>query len=96
MSTEKTRAYGNLRDIVERRGGTMVWHRAGYRYGAWEICLDHKRVVVEAMGVHSFPALDRFYVPSLDVTTPKTWDDYEYDLIPGAEEQFIEWICQQT
>ena len=74
----------------------MTWHRAGYRYGAWEIVLDGKRVVVEAMGVHSFPALDRFYVPSPETATPKTWDDYEDDLIPDAEEQFIAWIQQQT
>ena len=58
--------------------------------------LDGKRVVVEAMGVHAFPALDRFYVPSPDVPSPKTWDDYEYELIPGAEEQLIEWIHQQS
>ena len=90
------RAYGKLRDIVEHRGGAMVWHRAGYRHGAWEISLEGKRVVVEAMGVHSFPALDRFYVPRPDVPSPKTWDDYEYDLIPGAEQQFIDWIRQQT
>ena len=94
MSVE-TRAYGKLRAIIERRGGTMVWHRTGYRYGAWEISLEGKRVVVEAMGVRSFPALSRFYVPRLEVPSPKTWDDYEYELIPNAEKQFVEWIRQQ-
>jgi hypothetical protein len=91
MSGE-TRVYGKIRDIIERRGGSMVWHRSGYRYGAWEISLDGKRVVVEAMGVQSFPALDRFYKSSQEVAVPKTWDDYEDELVDGAEEQLIAWI----
>ena len=53
MSAE-TRPYGKIRDMVERRGGTMIYRRQGYRYGAWEISLGGKRVTVESMGFAGF------------------------------------------
>jgi len=88
MSTEKkSRAYGKLRDIIERRGGSMVYRRQGYRYGAWEISLDGKRAVVEAMGARTFPAFDRLFVPKVE--NPKTWDDYSDKFIPDAEQQLL-------
>jgi hypothetical protein len=86
MST-KIRAYGKVRDIIERRGGRMAWQRQGSRYGTWEISLDGKTAVIEAMGCRSFPALDRLYVP--DVATPKTWDDYRDELVSDAEDQLL-------
>jgi hypothetical protein len=86
-TTTKRRAYGRLRDIIERRGGMMAYRRQGYRFGAWEISLDGKRASIEAEGRRTFPALDRLFVP--DVPNPKTWDDYRDELVPGAEEQLF-------
>jgi hypothetical protein len=45
-SGAESRAYGKLRDVIEHRGGTMLYRREGYRYGAWEISLDGKTVVI--------------------------------------------------
>ena len=83
----KSRAYGMLRDIIERRGGMMIYQRKGYRRGAWEISLDGKRAVIESQGRRTFPKLDRLFVP--DIPAPKTWDDYRNELVPGAEEQLL-------
>ena len=88
MSTQKkTRAYGKLRDIIERRGGSMAYRRQGYRYGAWEISLDGKRAVIEAMGARTFPAFDSLFVPRVE--NPKTWDDYSATLVSDAEQQLL-------
>src|SRR5262245_921966 len=86
MSTE-TRAYGNLRDIIERRGGTMTYERQEYRHGAWGISLDGKTAVFESTGNRRFPALDRLYVPK--VARPQTWDDYSDELVADAERQLL-------
>lgn len=86
MSTEpERRAYGKLRDIIERRGGSMTWRRQDYRYGAWEIALDGKTAIIEATGSRTFPTLDRLYVPKF--ANPKTWDDYSDELVSDAEHQ---------
>jgi hypothetical protein len=84
-TTTKRRAYGKLRDIIERRGGTMVYQKRGYRHGAWEILLDGKRATFVAMGCKTFPPLDRLYIPA--VPNPKTWDDYREELVADAEYQ---------
>ena len=81
------RAYGKLRDIIEAKGGIMVYKRQGYRWGAWEISVGGKSTVVESEGRRAFPKLDRLYVPK--VKSPKTWDDYSNELIPGAEEGLV-------
>jgi len=81
------RAYGKLRDTIERRGGTMEYRREGYPHGAWEISLGKGRVILRAEGARTFPALDALYVPK--IPHPKTWDDYHHKLIPGAEEQLL-------
>ncbi|MFH1021767.1 MAG: hypothetical protein V1809_00085 [Planctomycetota bacterium] len=80
----KKRAYGKLRDIIERRGGSMRFLRQGYRYGAWEISLEGKTAIIEATGSQSFPPLDKLYVPV--VPHPSTWNDYG-ELMPDAEQQ---------
>jgi hypothetical protein len=88
MSTKtKRRSYGQLRDIIERRGGIMEYRRQGYRYGAWEISLKGKRVTIEATGFRTFPKLDRLFVPA--VADPKTWDDYSGVLVADAEQQLF-------
>jgi hypothetical protein len=85
----KPQAYRELRDIIERHGGTMVYQRAGYRHGAWEISLGGKRRVIEATGAHSFPQLDHLYEPRPDRPNPKTWDDFSGPLVPDAEAQLL-------
>jgi len=65
----------------------MVWAKRGYRHGAWIITLRDKRVVIEASGVQSFPALDGLLVPI--AADPKTWNDYSNDRLPDAEERLL-------
>jgi hypothetical protein len=81
------RAYGAIRSIVERLGGSMVYVREGYRYGAWVIRIGENSVTIKAGGNRSFPQLDRLYV-SL-VPEPRTWDDYLEELVPDAETQLL-------
>ncbi len=82
--------YGNLRSIVKRLGGRMVFHRKGYRHGAWEISLGRKNWVLESTGMRRLPALDRFYKPL--GKDPKTWDDYTDELLDDGEDRFIAWL----
>jgi hypothetical protein len=86
---QRRRAYGELRDIVERHGGTMVYERAGFRYGAWVISLGAKTKTVEAMGNQAFPDLDRLYVPKPGLDHPEHWYDYQLKLVPRAEESLL-------
>jgi hypothetical protein len=95
MSAE-TRAYGKIRDMVERRGGTMVYRREGYRYGAWEIIVNDRKVVVESMGIRRFPELDRFYKLLPEIPVPKTYDDYDWDLVDDAEAQLDALLSRGT
>src|SRR5450756_2472105 len=76
-------AYDSIQALVERLGGTMIYQRAGYRYGAWIITIGEQRAVLEASGNRSFPPLDTLYVPR--VPHPKHWDDYKNELVPDAE-----------
>lgn len=81
------RVYSELRDIVERRGGSMIYERAGYRWGAWVIRLGRKHATIPATGRRLFPKLDRLYEPTRP--QPKTWDDYDGPLVPGAEKKLL-------
>jgi hypothetical protein len=83
----ENRAYGLIRSIVERRGGSMAYERKGFRHGAWIIKIGEKSITIEAGGNHSFPQLDRLYVPL--VKKPRNWDDYSDELVSDAEEQLI-------
>lgn len=56
-------AYGLIRSIVERLGGSMTYEREVYRYGAWVIRIGESSVIIEASGNQSFPDLDRLYIP---------------------------------
>lgn len=85
--SEKNRAYGELRDIIEQKGGTMYFQREGYQHGAWIISLEGKQAIAEAKGNKSIPQLDRLYVPK--VNDPKTWSDYSNDLIPNADKELL-------
>jgi hypothetical protein len=77
------RAYGLVRILIERNGGSMTYERKGYRYGAWIITLGEKSIVLKADGNQSFPELDRLYVPKIQ--KPKDWNDYVDQLVPDAE-----------
>jgi hypothetical protein len=81
------RAYGKLRDIVERHGGSMTWQREDYRYGAWLVALNGKTTTFEATGMRSFPKLDRLYVPR--IVSPTQWNHYRNELLDDAEEVFL-------
>ena len=84
-------AYAQIRSLVERRGGTMIYEHAGHRHGAWLIAIGGRSLAVEATGERSFPQLDRLYVPR--VPEPQTWDDYEDELVPGAEARLLGLLC---
>ncbi len=88
-NSKQPRAYHELREIIERQGGTMCYRRPGYRHGAWEISLDGKTTIVESTGSRSFPQLDRLYQPDPALSNPKTWDDCCGPLVDDAEEQLL-------
>lgn len=81
------RAYDTIRCMVERLGGTMVYQRKGYPYGAWIIRIEGKEAVFEATGNKSFPKLDGLHVPRHP--NPKHWDEYWKDLLPEAQERLL-------
>ena len=82
-------AYRELRDIIERHGGTMLYQRAGYRHGAWEISLGGKKAIIEATGSQYFPQLDRLYEPDPACPNPRTWKDFSGPLVPDAEAKLL-------
>ena len=89
------RAYDSVRSIVERLGGSMVYERQGYRYGAWVIKIGDKSAVIEAGGDQRFPELDRLYVPK--VADPQDWNDYRKDqLVPDAEAKLLSLLRTPT
>jgi len=89
MSIED-RAYGLLREIVERHQGTMTYQREGKPpHGAWLITLNGKVWEIPARGERSFPELDQLYEPKPDIERPKHWDDYLHKLVPDAEEKLL-------
>lgn len=88
MSSKPRRAYGELRDILEWRDGSMRYQRAGYRYGAWILTLNDKTKVLESTGRKTLPQLDKLYIPM--VPNPKTWDDYTHNLVPCAEAKLLD------
>lgn len=81
------RAYETIRSMVEGLGGTMVYQRKGFRYGAWIIRIGGKEAVVEATGNRSFPEIDGLRVPRRP--NPRHWDDYWTDLLPDAQERLL-------
>jgi len=81
------RAYGSIRSLVERLGGSMAWAKRGYRHGAWIITIRDKRLVIPASGKQSFPQLDGLLVPL--TSSPRTWNDYSNDLLPDAETRLL-------
>jgi len=85
--SDQDRAYGKLRDIIERHGGTMTYQRQGFRHGAWILCLNDKTVTLEAMGNKSFPELDRLYIPIRE--NPTDFTHYKRELVDNAEEDFL-------
>ena len=91
MNTEtKKRAYAKLREIVKQRKGSMNFERKGQpRGGAWIISLDDKSKTIPSSGVQSFRELDELYVPKPNCKNPKTWDDYDDELIEGAEDKLL-------
>mgnify|MGYP005810994535 CR=1 FL=1 len=86
-----TLAYARIRSLVERRGGTMTCEHKGHHSGAWLIATGGRSLAIEATGERSFPQLDRLYVRR--VPEPKTWDDYEDELVPGAEARLLGLLC---
>mgnify|MGYP005812950067 CR=1 FL=1 len=84
-------AYVQIRSLVERRGGTMTYEHKGHHSGAWLIATGGRSLAIEATGERSFPQLDRLYVPR--VPEPQTWDDYEDELVPGAEARLLGLLC---
>ncbi len=90
--TTPNRAYGKLREIIERRGGTMTYRREGFRFGAWIISLDGKTATIEATGEQTFPKLDRLHVPK--VVNPTRWEHTRDELLDDAEEHLLALLKQ--
>ncbi|MSQ96293.1 MAG: hypothetical protein EXR98_17315 [Gemmataceae bacterium] len=87
--TTKRRAYGEIRKIIEDRGGAMVYEREGHRYGAWVISLNGKSRIVEATGAKSFPLLDKLYKRKPGVPHPTQWDHYLHELRDSAVKELL-------
>ncbi|MEA3327833.1 MAG: hypothetical protein U9R53_11105 [Chloroflexota bacterium] len=81
-------AYDLLIALVREHGGSMEFAKEGHSTGGtW---------IIEVAGLknyftcykHSFHGLDELYVPKLGLK-PKTFNDYEHELIPDAWEKLI-------
>jgi len=91
-------AYKELKEIMERNGGSMTWHKAtkGIVLGFWELKLGRIRLIFEAdpsMKGQSFPELDQLYVPKLETAHKpfgeRTYHDDTNTLLPGAEKRLL-------
>jgi hypothetical protein len=91
MNTEtKKRAYAKLRDIVKKHNGSMNFERKGRpRGGAWIISVKDKSKTIRSSRIQSFRELDELYVLKRNCENPKTWDDYDNELIEGAEDKLL-------
>ena len=78
------RAYEEIRNVVEERGGTMVYDPTGKR--AWNISLNGKDFRAE-YDSGRFPDLDECYTPRID--NPKHWSDYHLPLVPGGIDKLL-------
>jgi hypothetical protein len=81
------RAYDNVRTLIEELGGTMVYQRRGYRWGAWIITIGDKQITLPASGDRSFPEIDSLHVSQC--ANPKHWDDYSKELLPDAKRRLL-------
>jgi hypothetical protein len=88
MESEIRSAYDLLIALVEGHGGTMEYQLEGQSTGGtW---------IINVAGMknrfpwykHSFHGLDELYIPKLGIT-PKTFEDYEHELIPDAWEKLL-------
>jgi len=89
LNIEERSAYDLVIALVKKHGGSMEFHRKGHSTGGtW---------IIEVAGLknyfpcykHSFHGLDELYVPKPGLP-PKTFNDYEHELIPDALEKLIE------
>ena len=80
------RPYEELRDPIDRRGGSMIHVREGYEWGAWIIKLNGKTRRFLSNG-RGYPELDRLYMPK--VPNPQHYRDYTNELVPGAIDTLI-------
>ena len=88
------RAYGSIRSIVERLGGSMVYERKGYRYGAWVIRIGENAWSSKRGATSRSHNSTVCYVPL--VPDPKHWDDYSDELVPDAETQLLSMLGSQA
>jgi hypothetical protein len=75
------RKYEELRAGVEALGGSMVFERKGWRWGAWRVTLRNRSRAFPSNG-RGFPELDALYVPAVE--NPSHWRDYTNTLVEGA------------
>ncbi len=84
----KRRIYEELRSIVERHHGSMVFSRSGTQWGVWTIRLGGTERRFESNG-RGFPELDRLYRPKPDRPQPDHWADYTKELVRDAEQRLL-------
>jgi len=88
---KRLRPYDGLRTAIEQSGGSMIFVRAGYLYGAWLVTVGGKRREFLSNG-SGFPELDRLYVPKPGITNPQHYSEYSQTLVHGAIEKFWDMI----
>jgi hypothetical protein len=88
MKGNVRRAYDALRSGIEQRGGSMIFVRQGYLYGAWIATLNENMAVFESNG-GSYPELDRLYAPKPGIKNPQHYSDYSQELVSGAIDKLV-------
>ncbi len=67
------RVYREVRDLLNKLGGSMNWHAGGPGGGVWHLELHGRRCDVECRS-NAVNFLDELYLPSK--SNPQTQDDY--------------------
>ena len=74
--------YAALQQLVQAEHGGMTWLSGGSAGGGvWQIVLREGAIQIEVR-TNRANALDRLY--KANVRSPKTWDDFEDELLPDA------------
>jgi hypothetical protein len=80
------RPYEELRSGIEQLGGSMIFEKHGYQWGAWIVTLDGQQAIFQSNG-RGFPDIDVLYVPL--TPDPQHYRDYSCDLVEGAIEKLV-------
>jgi len=81
--------YGELREPIEQRGGSMTHVREGFQWGPWIITLDGRTRTFLSNG-RGYPELDKLYRPK--IANPQHYTDYTDELVPGTVNMLLQML----